>query len=145
MIFALLAAFCAGAFAGAAIYVSVVEHPARLACGPTIAVTEFRPSYHRAATMQSFLAVVGCAAGFVAWVQNGSGWVLVGALLLGSVVPFTLLVIWSTNKRLLDDEALIADSGEALSLLTRWGWLHAVRSAVSAVAFVILLLCLAVR
>src|SRR4029453_562333 len=101
MIFAVLATLCAGLFSGAAIYVSLVEHPARLACGPRIAVAEFRPSYHRAAIMQAFLAVAGCAAGIAGWAQNGSGWVLAGALLLGSLVPFTLLVIWSTNKRLL--------------------------------------------
>lgn len=144
MIFAVLATLCAGLFSGAAIYVSVVEHPARLACGATIALTEFRPSYHRAAIMQSFLAIAGCAAGIAAWAQNGNGWVLGGALLLGSLVPFTLLVIWPTNKRLMDN-ALAAESPESASLLRRWGRLHSVRSAVSAVAFVVLLVCLAAK
>src|SRR5262245_28110236 len=138
MIFAVLATLCAGLFSGAAVYISVVEHPARLACGPAIALTEFRPSYHRAAIMQVFLAVVGCAAGIAGWSQNGNGWVLAGALLLGSVVPFTLLGIWGTNKRLLDT-TLLPDAPEATLLLSRWGWLHAVRSAVSTLAFAVLL------
>lgn len=144
MFLALLATLCTGLFAGAAIYITAVEHPARLACGATIAVKAFAPSYHRSAVMQASLAVVGCGAGVAAWVQSANGWLLLGALLLGSVVPFTLLVIFPTNKRLLDP-ALSAEAPEASALLTRWGQLHAVRSLVSAVAFVICLVGLAAR
>lgn len=142
MLCALLAILCTGLFAGAALYITVVEHPARLACGLTIAVKAFAPSYHRAAVMQTSLAVVGCVAGVAAWMQSGHGWFLTGALLLGSVIPFTLLVIWPTNKRLLDPTFAV-ETPEAAVLLARWGWLHAVRSLVSAVAFVLLLLGLA--
>jgi hypothetical protein len=39
-----VAALAAGLFAGAAIYVSAVEHPARLSCGTELAVREFAPS-----------------------------------------------------------------------------------------------------
>jgi hypothetical protein len=144
MLFAILAILCAGLFAGAALYITAVEPPARLACGLTIAVKEFAPSYHRAAVMQAPLAVIGCVAGVAAWMQSGHGWFLTGALLLGSVVPFTLLVILPTNKQLLDP-TLAAETPEAAVLLARWGRLHAVRSLVSTVAFVLLLLSLAVR
>jgi hypothetical protein len=44
--------FC-GLFAGAAIYVNLVEHPARMECGPELAATEFGPSYPRATVMQA--------------------------------------------------------------------------------------------
>jgi uncharacterized membrane protein len=144
MLFTLLAVLCAGLFAVAAIYITAVEHPARLACGPTIAIKAFAPSYHRAAIMQASLAVVGSVAGVAAWRQIGSGWLLTGSLLLGSVVPFTLLVMLPTNKRLMDP-TLAAETPEAALLLARWGWLHAVRSLASAVAFVLLLLGLAAR
>jgi hypothetical protein len=43
-----MATLCAGLFAGAAIYISAVEHPARLSCGTELALREFAPSYHRA-------------------------------------------------------------------------------------------------
>ena len=144
MLFVLLAILCTGVFAGAAIYITAVEHPARLACGPTIAVKAFASSYHRAAVMQASLAVVGCVAGVTAWMHSGNGWLLTGALLVGSVVPFTLLIIWPTNKALLEP-AFAAETPEAAGLLARWGWLHAVRSLVSTVAFVLLLLGLAAR
>ena len=42
-----------GIFAGAAIYINVAEHPARLSCGTELAVTEFPPSYKRATRMQA--------------------------------------------------------------------------------------------
>jgi hypothetical protein len=102
MVFAILAILCAGVFAGAAIYITAVEHPARLACGPTIAVKEFAPGYRRAAVMQASWAAVGGVAGVAAWLHSRNGWLLTGALLLGSVVPFTRLVLWPTNKPLLD-------------------------------------------
>ena len=50
-----------GLFAGAALYVSLVEHPARMANTLEVALAEFRPSYKRAAVMQVILAVIGVA------------------------------------------------------------------------------------
>lgn len=68
--------------------------------------------------------------------------ILAGGLLLGAVVPFTLLVIFPTNRRLLDP-SLDSASGEAATLLRRWDRLHAVRSVLGAAAFGLLALCLA--
>jgi hypothetical protein len=137
-----LAAFCAGLFAGAAIYVNAVEHPARLACGTALAVREFAPSYHRATVMQASLAVVGLLASVGAWWSSGHGAVLAGGLVLGAVVPFTLLGILPTNRRLLAP-GLDPESPEADGLLRRWGRLHAVRSVLGGVAFAILLMAIA--
>jgi uncharacterized membrane protein len=131
----LIATIAAGLFAGAAVYVTVAEHPARLECGQAIAIKEFGPSYRRAAVMQGGLAVVGLLASVVAWYQGGDvGWLIWG-LLLGSLVPFTLIVIMPTNRRLLDP-GLDSASGEARQLLTRWGRLHAVRTVVGVAIFV---------
>jgi uncharacterized membrane protein len=131
----LVATVAAGLFAGAAVYVTVAEHPARLECGQAVAIKEFGPSYRRAAVMQGGLAVVGLLASVVAWYQKGDvGW-LVWGLLLGALVPFTLVVIMPTNRRLLDPE-LDSGSAEARELLSRWGRLHAVRTVVGVVVFV---------
>jgi hypothetical protein len=51
-----LATVLAGLFAGAAVYINVAEHPARLECGVALAATVFGPSYRRAAVMQASLA-----------------------------------------------------------------------------------------
>ena len=140
----LLATLTAGLFTGAALYITLVEHPARLSCGSVIAVTEFRPSYKRAAVMQATLALVGAVAAIARWAMGSAlGW-LIGGILLGAVIPFTLLVILRTNKRLLDP-SLRVDSPETALLLTRWGRLHAVRTGLSLVAFLTLLSLLVFR
>jgi hypothetical protein len=137
MILELVALLCTGLFAGAAIYVSLVEHPARLECGPALAIAEFGPSYRRGAVMQASLAVGGCLAAVAGWTQGSATPVLIAGVLLGSAVPFTLIAILPTNKRLLD-AGLDRGSPEAAALLARWGRLHAVRSVASGAAFLLL-------
>jgi len=92
-----LALLCAGLFAGAAIYISFVEHPARLECGTQLAATQFGPSYRRATLMQAPLAAVGLIAAVLARAQGRGIPVLVAGALLGLVIPFTLIVILPTN------------------------------------------------
>lgn len=138
MLFEVLATACAGLFAGAAIYISLVEHPARLECGTELAATEFAPSYRRATLMQASLAAIGLVAALVAWAGGRGPAVLIGGVLIGLVIPFTLLVIRPTNERLLNP-ALNRSSTEAETLLKRWGRLHAVRSVASALAFALLI------
>lgn len=135
----ILAILACGIFTGAAIYVNLVEHPARMSCGISVAVREWAPSYKRGAAMQAPLAVSGFVFAVTAWLTGAGSWWLVGGALLGLVVPFTLIVIMPTNKRLL---ATIRDTGsdETRHLLERWNRLHAVRSLLSATALVIFLL-----
>ncbi len=134
-----LTTLCCGLFAGAAIYVNLVEHPARMECGTEIAATEFGPSYRRAAVMQASLAATGLAASMAAWLTGASVWWLAGGILLGSVIPFTLAVILPVNKQLLAP-ALDKRSARARELLSYWGKLHAVRSALSIIALIMFLL-----
>ena len=94
--------------------------------------------------MQAPLALTGSIAALVAWwFERRAGWLL-GGILLFLVIPFTLLVIFPTNKRL-ESAELDLRSEEAGRLLRRWGWLHAVRSVLSVVAFLIFLFSLAER
>jgi hypothetical protein len=135
----IVATLATGIFAGAAVYVSFVEQPARLSCGVELAVTEWRPSYKRGTVMQAPLAVIGSLAALLSWwLDRDLAWLL-GGLLLLLIIPFTLVIIMPTNKRL---ESLELDlrSEEAGSLLRRWGRLHAVRSILSGVVFLIFLL-----
>ncbi len=128
-----------GSLRGAAIYINTVEHPARLSCGTELALREFAPSYRRATVMQASLAVAGCVMSlWSAWLW-GDAWLAVGGTLLGAVVPFTLVVIRPTNNRLLDP-SLDPRGKRAAELLVRWGHLHAVRSILSSIAFVLFLM-----
>src|SRR5437899_9436131 len=53
-----LATLSCSLFAGAALYINLVEHPARMVCGTETAATEFVSSYRRATVMQASLTVV---------------------------------------------------------------------------------------
>lgn len=96
-----VATLCCALFSGAAVYINFVEHPARMECGTELAATVFPFSYRKAAVMQASLAALGLIASVVAWFAGSSIWWLIGGLLLGSVIPFTLIVVMPTNKRLL--------------------------------------------
>jgi hypothetical protein len=125
-------------FTGASVYITFIEHPARMQCGVEIAATEFAPSYRRATVMQATCAAVGLLASFAAWLGGASFWWVVAGVLLGSVIPFTLIVILPTNKQLLSP-ALDRGSAEAERLLARWGRLHAMRSILSGIALLLFL------
>jgi hypothetical protein len=125
-------------FTGASVYISFIEHPARMQCGVELAATEFVPSYRRATVMQVSCAAVGLLSCVAAWLAGASFWWLVAGILLGSVIPFTLIVILPTNKRLLSP-TLDRRSAEAERLLARWGSLHAVRSILSGIALLLLM------
>jgi hypothetical protein len=88
-------------FCGAAIYINLVEHPARMSCGTTIAATEWAPSYKRATLMQAPLAILGFLCGMGVFLVGGGTLWLLGAILIGLVVPFTFIAIMPTNRRLL--------------------------------------------
>jgi len=125
-------------FAGAALYINVVEHPARMSCGTQAALTEWAPSYRRATWMQAPLALIGFASAVIAWLAGASAAWLIGGVLLGLVVPITLVVIMPTNKRLLSAE-LDRQSEEARQLLNRWNALHGIRTALSIAALLFFL------
>jgi uncharacterized membrane protein len=141
MIPKILATLTCGIFAGAALYVSLVEQPARLSCGIAVAMAEWQPSYRRGTVMQAFLASAGSLLALVSWrIGEDSAWLLGGSLLL-AVIPFTLIVIFPVNKEL-ESPSLDVSSKAAEQLLRRWGALHAVRGALSLVAFLIFLFAL---
>jgi len=131
-----LALLSTGLFAGAAIYISLVEHPVRAILETRAAATQWAPSYKRATWMQAPLALVGLLTGTSACVLGGGlGW-LVGALLIGAVVPVTFKIIMPTNHKLLEPGRDL-DSSETRALLNKWGRLHLIRSGLSLAAFAV--------
>jgi hypothetical protein len=131
-----IATLASGLFAGAAIYINLVEHPARMWLDTPNATSQWAPSYARATLMQAPLAVIGLLSAAAAWwIGAGTVW-LVAGLLLGAVVPFTLLVIMPTNRQLLNPSR-DRDSSETRALLEHWARLHAVRSVLGLTAFVL--------
>ena len=138
------ATLAAALFAGASVYINLVEHPARMEAGTEVALTEFAPSYHRATVTQVTLASVGFLSALAAWrLRSDSRWLIGGGLLV-SVIPFTALAILPTNKQLLNP-GTADDPDLAERLLTRWGRLHAVRSVLSLASLLLFLFLLGRR
>ncbi len=132
-----IALLSSGLFAGAALYITAVEHPARMPQGALFALQEFRPGYKRAAPLQASLAVICFLCSVVVWWLTGRWPWLAGGALVGAVVPFTLAFIMPSNRLLLDAASPPKDD-EALVLLAKWGRLHAVRTCLSLLGFIVL-------
>ncbi len=125
-----------GLFAGGGHLDQLVEPLARVECAVEPALREFAPSYRRAAVLQGALAAIGFLSAIAAWFMGASFWWSVGGSVLVLAIPFMLAVIFPTSKKLLD-HALDRSSESASMLLARWAKLHAVRSVLSLIAFLI--------
>ena len=135
MIIGLLALTAAAVFSGAALYVGVVEQPARLSLDDRALLTEWKPSYKRGAAMQAPLALLGCLLGLLAWWQTSQSGFLLGGIAMIAPWPWTLIGIKPTNDALLatgPDQA----GPQTRALVVKWGALHSVRTALGALATV---------
>lgn len=128
---ALTALICAALYAGAALYIALVEHPVRRRLGPAAALAGWTSSYRRATMLQASLALIGGVLGAVSWWRYQSNWFwLAGGIVLALNIPFTTFAIWGTNQRL----GANPPEAEASALLAKWGRLHLVRVALGLIA-----------
>lgn len=138
----ILSMLIATLFTGAALYITLVEHPARLQLedGPLLA--QWQPSYSRALPIQASLAFLGAAMGVLAWFQSGQWQALAGALFMLANWPLTMILIMPINRRLL--AMPLAEAGtDSRALLLKWGKLHDMRSALGSVAVLLFVWALA--
>ena len=92
-----LALIVAAVFSGAAIYVNVVEQPARFGLEDRALLAEWKPSYKRGTMMQAPLALAGFALGLVAWWQTRDLLFLAGGIAMLANWPWTIFVINPVN------------------------------------------------
>jgi hypothetical protein len=134
-----LALFFCGTFFGAAVYISIAQHPASMESGIPVAEKFFPPMYARAAPMQIVSAIVGTLGGLAQWYLTNDVFWIIGAGLLLFVIPFTLVILKPINDQLLDLAAQRTES-ETEKLLNSWAPRHLVRSIASALSFAFYLL-----
>jgi hypothetical protein len=138
----IVATFCCAVFFGAAAYISMVQHPAALETGGDFAVRFFAPMYGRASIMQASLAIGGAVAAMAAWFLGAGRVWLPAAVLIASVVPFTLLIVEPVNDQI---KGIDPSAEQALELLMQWGRLHWLRTIVSGLSFVLCVVAIARR
>jgi Domain of unknown function (DUF1772) len=133
MLAGLIALAFAAAFFGAALYIHVAEHPARMLLDDRNALAQWSPSYAHAYTMQGGLAVASGGAGLLAiWLTGDWRWAM-GALLMLANWPYTLFGILPLNHKL---NAIPLDKAgpDTRAMLRLWNRLHALRTAFSGLA-----------
>lgn len=128
-----LALTAAAVFTGAAIYVNVAEQPARLTLDTRSLLAEWKPSYQRGAIMQASLAIIAGVLGIIAYFMTWDWRWLIGAALILSPWPFTMLIIMPTNNILKATTPETANE-QTRGLILQWGRLHAVRTALGIAA-----------
>jgi hypothetical protein len=119
----LLALVFSSAFAGAALYVNLVEQPARLTLDDSSMMREWAPSDRRGFALLGGLALLAAIAGLVAFGQGGDIRWLIGALIVLASWPYTYFVIVPLNNRLLATSAAQPEA-DAREIVTVWGQLE---------------------
>jgi hypothetical protein len=139
--FGFLALVTASIFFGAAAYINIAEHPARLALPDGAALAEWGPAYRRGFAMQAPIAVASALLGAAAWWTTDHPLWAVGAVIMIANWPYTLIAIMPTNRQL--EATPSGGDADTRGRLVRWGQLHAVRSILGAVATVVYLIAAA--
>ncbi|HEY0239043.1 MAG TPA: anthrone oxygenase family protein [Friedmanniella sp.] len=133
----LVARLTASAFAGACLYILLVQHPVRMSLAAPAALDDFRATIPRAERLQAPLLVVSLLATALSLLTFRWTTVVGGVLLLAVLVQ-TIVTVLPINQGLLAGEAT-DHLDEAPDALRRWGRLHAVRTVVAVVGVVALL------
>ncbi len=127
-----LALAFAAAFSGAALYINLVEQPARLALDDHGLLSEWRPSDRRGFAMLASLALVAAVLGLATYFETQDVRWAIGAIVVIASWPYTFFAMVPMNNRILAISA--NDPGAARDLVSTWGLLEYGHTAIGIVA-----------
>ena len=132
-----LALAFAAAFSGAALYVNVVEQPARLALDDKAMLSEWGPSDQRGVALMAGLSLLSAALGLLAYFASQDVRWAIGALIVILVWPYTFFAMAPLNNQILTLTS--KDVGAARALVRQWGLLEYGQTAIGLAASVVYL------
>jgi hypothetical protein len=133
-----IALFCCALFAGAATYVSLVEHATMEEGASGLGDTSVRTSHSKPAIFQASLGVIGALAAMLAGLAGGAMWWLAGGTLLGAAALLQVFAVLPLTRRLAGIEPR-ADPKNAAQMIARLGKLHAALSLAALAALFMLI------
>jgi len=132
-----LALAFAALFSGAALYVNVVEQPARLALDDKAMLTEWGPSDQRGVALMAGLSLIAAVLGLSAYFSSGDVRWAIGAVFIVLSWPYTFYAMAPLNNQII---ALTSrDVGAARALVRQWGLMEYGQTAIGIVACAIFL------
>lgn len=127
----------AAAFAGAAIYVSWVEQPARLALDEEALLEEWTPSDSRGVALLLGFALIAGLAGLIAWFETQDVRWAYAALIAVATWPYAFFVMAPLNNQILSLKG--RDVAAARALIRQWGLVEQGFAAIGVVAVALFL------
>jgi hypothetical protein len=132
MVTGVIAVIFAAAFAGAAVYVSWVEQPARLKLDDQALLSEWGPSDQRGVALLAGFALASAIAGFLAWFESQDVRWVFGALIVISTWPYAFFVMAPLNNQILSLRG--PDVSAARALVRQWGLIESGFAAIGVLA-----------
>jgi Domain of unknown function (DUF1772) len=126
-----LALSFAAAFTGGALYLNLVEQPARLALEDRALLSEWRPSDRRGFALLATLALIAAILALRAYFESQDPNWLVGAVIIIASWPYTFFVIVPVTNRILGLSG--SEAGAARELVRTWGLLEIGQTAIGVV------------
>jgi hypothetical protein len=122
----------AAAFAGAAVYVSWVEQPARMALDDKALLSEWAPSDSRGVALLAAFALISAVAAFITYFETQDDRWVFGGLIVISTWPYAYFVMAPLNNQILSLRG--RDVSAARELVRQWGFIESGFAAIAVVA-----------
>eukprot|EP00794_Sanderia_malayensis_P000163 gene163-775_t len=133
-----------GLTAGAALYITIVEVPARMSHDMTTAIRNWKPFFNRAKKTQGLVSIFGILAGpAIYMLDRGTpreclAWPITSSIVF-TVIPYTLLGMMPLNNELLEtDKCIEKGDGWIKENLNKWACCHFLRTVINVGAFGVL-------